>query len=218
MINHHPPTELLLDFAAGSASDAVALAVGCHVEMCPICRSEVRALEAVGGAMLEALPPEAVDDSVLDTVLGRLDKPEPAALSHPPVLDDAASRALPGPLRRLLGRNLDDLPWRRFGGLFEEVRLSVSGDAFKAKLMRLRPGSVMPLHTHRGPEYTLVLAGGYSDVGEQFAPGDFDVRDRDHKHQPVVDDDGECLCLVVLDAPVKLTGVLGTMINPFLRT
>ena len=33
----------------------------------------------------------------------------------------------------------------------------------------------------------------------------------------LVDPDGECLCFVVLEAPVKLIGPLGRLINPFLR-
>jgi putative transcriptional regulator len=75
----------------------------------------------------------------------------------------------------------------------------------------------MPRHSHRGNEYTLVLAGGFSDGGKQFGPGDFVAKDPSHIHQPVVDDDGECLCLVVLDAPLRLTGAMGKLLNPFLR-
>ena len=83
--------------------------------------------------------------------------------------------------------------------------------------MRLKPGAAMPPHTHRGNEFTLVLAGGYKDQGNQFLRGDFDFKDPSHKHRPVVDNDGPCLCLVVLDAPVKLTGSFGRLVNPFLR-
>lgn len=64
----------------------------------------------------------------------------------------------------------------------------------------------MPRHTHRGNEMTVVLAGGYSDNGVSYGPGDFSLKDGDDHHQPRVDDDGVCLCLVVLDAPVRLTG------------
>jgi len=216
MTRHHPPTELLLDFAAGGVSEAVALAVACHAEMCDACRAEIRDYERVGGALFETLEPEPVDDALLERVLDRLDEPEPDVRAVPAMASDTAS-LIPGPLVRYLVGGLDQLPWRRVGKLFEEFRLPLAGNGFKAKLMRLQPGAVMPLHTHRGQEYTLVLAGGYADQGEQFLPGDFDVRDPSHKHQPVVDDDGECLCLVVLDAPVKLTGVLGRIVNPFLR-
>jgi putative transcriptional regulator len=34
----------------------------------------------------------------------------------------------------------------------------------------------------------------------------------------VADEDGECIGLVVLDAPVRLTGAVGRLVNPFLRT
>jgi len=156
MSHHHPPTELLLDFAAGGISEAVALAVACHAEMCEACRTEIRDYERIGGALFETLEPEPVDDAVLDRVMSRLDEPEPESRTSLELNGDTV-RMIPAPLRRYLAGSLDQLRWRRVGKLFEEVRLPLSGNGFKATLMRVPPGTVMPLHTHRGQEYTLVL-------------------------------------------------------------
>jgi putative transcriptional regulator len=76
---------------------------------------------------------------------------------------------------------------------------------------------MIPMHTHRGREYTLVLAGGFKENGSQYGVGDFTLRDASDVHRPVVDSDEECVCLIVLDAPIKLTGILGRLVNPFLR-
>ena len=62
-----------------------------------------------------------------------------------------------------------------------------------------------------------VLAGGYKDAGKQFARGDFDVKEVTDHHRPVADEGGECIGLLVLDAPVRLTGPVGRLLNPFLR-
>ncbi len=216
MITHHPAPELLLDYAAGSMAEPVALAVAVHLSFCRECAAEVATLESIGGALVEEVEPVAMSEAALDTVMRRLDEPEPAARRAFAAVTPGRGM-MPAVLRRYVGDRLEALRWRRVGRMFEEARIPLSTKGFKAVLMRLKPGAVMPVHGHRGREYTLVLAGGYRDGGEAFGPGDFDVRDPSHKHQPVVDEDGECLCLVVLDAPVKLSGVFGRLVNPFLR-
>ena len=49
---------------------------------------------------------------------------------------------------------------------------------------------------------TLVLAGGFSDGDGHYQRGDFSFSDGEVDHSPVADDDGECLCLTVTDAPL----------------
>lgn len=219
MIKHHPETELLLDYATGALAEGPALAVATHVAMCPECAAEVGMMEALGGALLEQASPEPMADSLLEQTLAMLDAQEPPRVA--PVDVDAASAAqVPEPLLHYIGRGLAHLAWRRVGGIVsavEEVRLPVMAKNVTVSLMRLKAGSLMPRHTHRGNEYTLVLAGGFSDSGNQYGPGDFVAKDPSDTHQPVVDEDGECLCLVVLDAPLRLTGAMGKLINPFLR-
>ncbi|TVR96743.1 MAG: cupin domain-containing protein [Rhodospirillales bacterium] len=222
MINHHPPLELLFDYAAGTLPEPVALAVATHASMCPACRDEISAVEALGGALLETLEPVAMSATSLDAVLARLDEPEatPVTVSAARAASGVAS-FLPGPLRRYLGEVLpggwDRLPWRRVTRSLEELRLPMSVQGFKASLMRLAPGSTVPVHTHRGQEFTLVLAGGFSDETGEYLPGDFACKDQTHVHRPVVDTDEPCISLVVLDAPLKLTGMMGRLVNPFIN-
>ncbi|QLH40307.1 MAG: cupin domain-containing protein [Defluviicoccus sp.] len=225
MITHHPAPELLLDFATGAQPEALALMVATHVTMCPECAAHVAQLQAVGGLLLEQSDAAAVDDDLLQSVLARLDEPPiptPVSATRP----DAETLAIvPRPLRRYLhrdlhpdlGQSLADLPWRSVGWMFKEFRLPLARRSMMASLMRFRPGRAIPQHTHHGNEYTLVLAGGYQDAGQAFGRGDFAAKDSSETHQPMVDEDGECLCLVVLDAPLKLTGTIGRLINPLLR-
>jgi putative transcriptional regulator len=140
-----------------------------------------------------------------------------AATRHAAASDSETAALVPEPLLPYLGRGLAHLAWRGVGRMFEEAPVRTTLKGFKASLMRLKPGAEMPVHTHRGTEYTLVLAGGFKDNGEQFARGDFAYKDSSHEHRPVVDTGGPCLCLVVLDAPVKLTSAMGRLVNPFLR-
>jgi putative transcriptional regulator len=216
MINHHPTPDALFEYASGTLGEGQALAVATHASLCTACAHEIEAIEAAGGALLEAVPTADVSERALAAVLDRLD--EPIALPpRRPAFDAETRRLLPKPLLHYLGANLGDLPWRSVGRMYEEARLPLALKAAKASLMRLKPGTLVPQHGHRGQEWTLVLTGGYHDGGEAFARGDFDAKDPSHRHQPRVDDDGECLCLVILDAPLKLSGPLGLLVNPFLR-
>jgi putative transcriptional regulator len=64
---------------------------------------------------------------------------------------------------------------------------------------------------------TLVLAGGFSDESGHFVRGDVAEADPSVNHQPVADPGEDCLCLAVTDAPLRLTGPFGRLLNPFLR-
>lgn len=219
MITHHPSEDLIFDYATGAMGEGPALVVASHVAMCALCQEQVAVLEAVGGALLDDIACAPVSEGLLDATLAMLDDPEASRVSAD-AAGIAGHDALPEPLLPYISRGLADLAWRKVGGIIaavEEARLPVIGKSIKVALMRLKAGSLMPMHSHRGNEYTLVLAGGFSDGDKQFGPGDFVARDPSHTHQPVVDDDGECLCLVVLDAPLRLSGAMGRIVNPFLR-
>lgn len=219
MTQHHPDDELLLDYASGGLSEGLSLIIATHASMCRDCARAIARIEGVGGAVLDAEDRVAMSERALDHMLARLDAvdAEPAAAAPAAVIDAATRSLLPGPLGRYVGASIDALPWRRVGRLFEEYKLPLSATGVKAALLRLAPGSLMPRHSHRGQEFTLVLAGGYRDGGSAYGRGDFSAKDPSDQHQPVVDDDGPCICLVALDAPLKLSGAVGVLVNPFLR-
>ncbi|MFO1112543.1 MAG: ChrR family anti-sigma-E factor [Rhodospirillales bacterium] len=202
MICHHPPPELLLDYASGAAAEGAALVIASHVAWCPACREEVAKLEEVGGELLLSVPEEPVGELLLQDTLARLDAATP---SQDAVrgFDQETRRLVPAPLRRYIGRNLGELDWRSAGGMFREAQIPLSCGHVRASLMRLQPGCPVTPHTHVGNEFVLVLDGGYSDGDQRYGPGDFDVKFPGCAHHPVVDDPAGCFSLVVLDGPVR---------------
>ncbi len=133
--------------------------------------------------------------------------------------DDRTAGVVPKPLRSYLSGSLDTLDWRWRGPSMRETILPIDVDGWRASLFAVRPGGVVPPHTHVGSEYTLVLTGGLTDRngGHRIAAGDVEIADGGHTHRQIADNDGDCLCLAVLDAPVKLSGPLGLIANPFMR-
>lgn len=217
---HHPGDDLLIAYAAGSQDEPVALLVATHLALCPRCRAEVAQFEALGGVLLEDEEAEVLQDGSLERVLARLDDPapeEPAPTTPRATARPAEAQPLvPRPLRDYLGEGLDRLDWTTFRGL-EKVELLPEFPSFRTRLMRIKSGTAMPTHTHDGSELTLILAGGFSDENGHFLRGDVAEADPSVNHQPVADPGEDCLCLAVTDAPLRLTGPFGRLLNPFLR-
>lgn len=216
---HHPAEDLLAAYAAGTLAEAPSLIVATHMALCPACRAEVRRLEAVGGLMLEDMPEAPVTDDLLSAILAEIDmgggaslavkaRPRPMAGSHAPTL--------PQPLRGYVGGDLDQVRWSRVIRGVEEAEV-LCGSSAKVRMLRIKAGMAMPRHTHQGSELTLVLAGGFSDEMGHYGRGDFATVDGSVDHSPVADPDGDCVCLAVMDAPLRLTGPIGRLLNPFVK-
>jgi putative transcriptional regulator len=214
--SHHPSDDLLLEYASGTQREPVALLIATHLALCPRCRHETSKFEALGGALMEQLGPEPVARDSFAMLLGRLDDLEGSAApqtSKPPLVH---GRGLPQPLRDYVGGSLDRLKWRQLGPI-AEARLLADFPGFTTRLLRVRAGASTPSHTHEGIELTLVLDGGFQDASGHYLRGDVEEADSAVDHRPVADADGDCLCLAVTDAPLRMTGLLGRLANPFVR-
>ena len=213
---YHPGEDLLLEYASGTQREPVALLIATHLALCPRCREHTRGLEALGAALVDQLGPEPVAGDSFARLLARLDEPEPAAEPCRAAPETRGQPGLPQPLRDYVGGSLDRLKWRRLGPI-AETRLLRDFPGFTTRLVWLRAGTGAPAHTHGGTELTLVLEGGFKDGSGHYLRGDVEYADAAVDHRPVADPHGDCLCLAVVDAPVRLTGRFGRLINPFIR-
>ena len=208
----HVPNELLVDYAAGSMPEPVALAVATHIWFCDLCRDRVAALEGIGGVLIDDLAAEeGIDDDELDAVMIRLDEITPPDVTAPGPGDVA------GPLRSYVGPSMATLKWRHLGGALDEHRIDHGVHGYRTSLLRIKPGRKMPSHVHSGQEISVILSGSYSDNRGQYTAGDFVLEDQTHEHSPIAGSDEPCICLAVLDAPLKFTGRLSRILNPFVN-
>jgi putative transcriptional regulator len=221
MSTHHPDHETLLDYAAGHTREPLALLVATHLALCPRCRREVADMEELGGVILEDDEPSEIDSHSLDSVLARIERGDDGEEKAPPTEKTAAAEpvsksgntTLPRPLRDYVGASPDEIRWKRLSGNVAEARLLDRFEGFETRLMRIGAGGRIPTHTHEGREYTLVLAGGFTDEFGHYLRGDVSVADSETTHQPVADADGDCICLAVTDAPLRFTGAIGRILN-----
>jgi putative transcriptional regulator len=72
-------------------------------------------------------------------------------------------------------------------------------------------------HTHTDLELTCVLSGAFSHAGGRYGPGDFDLGDDTVEHQPIVEPGEPCVCLVAMQGNLQFKGLIGRVMQPFVR-
>lgn len=205
MQNGHLTDELIVAYVTGSAPDGVALAAAAHMTYCADCRRKAEAHEAIAGALLAESPGNETPD--ITAVMDRLDETSVSA---------AIPKAgpLPAPVAAAVGIDFDDIPWRfRLPGVYVYEISNKDGDDIS--LMKVRPGAVIPSHTHEAEELTVVFAGELEDGEKTFKAGDISVADASVDHKPRAGGDTACICLAVLSGGVKFTGPFGRALNLF---
>ena len=154
-----------------------------------------------------------MDTSALQSVMARLDEAAPTARIR--ARHAAAPEGLPTALAEYAAAALEQTGWRWVSPGIKQLQLTTSGLG-KARLLRLKPGTMLPKHGHRGVELTLLLAGSYTDELGQFVRGDMAELDKSVVHRPVVDEGPECLALIVTEAPLKFRTWMARLAQPLI--
>ncbi len=203
------PEELLVGYASGALSPALALLMSTHLDAVPQSADLVADLEAAGGALLLDDVPAALGEGALDAVLDRLDDTNISATVQGPRLD---AGPLPARLIEEIGLDFGNIPWKlRLPGI-AEYELPGFGSE-RVSLLRAKPGCGIPQHTHSGQEVTLVLTGGLQDGATVLGAGDISVHDERDTHTPKILGNQVCYCLVVLSGPLRFTGMFSRALN-----
>ena len=213
MPKFHPELDMLTDFSAGSLPLAQAACVSIHVAQCDHCRRLTSQLTDLGAALMESLQPETVGEDQLDAVLARLDEASPLEYDRKARSQDNT----PGILQRLMRGDFSDLTWKNVGSALRISHLNTGDPQHEFALYHIRAGGRIPEHTHRGAEMTLILEGGFSDAEGSYHAGDFIFRKPGDVHAPTALQSEDCICLAVLDAPLKFTDWRFRWMNPFLK-
>ena len=79
------------------------------------------------------------------------------------------------PISKTVG-NLQELNWKSVYKGFKEFEIPMK-DKDQIKLIKMDPGTSVPLHSHNGREYILVLDGSFSDENGEYIKGDLQIND-----------------------------------------
>lgn len=216
-VKHHPGEDFIAAYAAGTLDEANALAIATHLTLCPACRRQIAAYEALGATLVEDLPEMAMASDAFAATMARA-RGVAATPVNPSIVNQhapASSILLPAPLRHYVGGDVDQARWRSLGPGIQHMPL-VARDGVTARLLRIAPGRSVFDHSHGGSELTVVLQGSYQSQGEKFTRGDLEMADETVKHRPVAGTEDVCICLAVTDAPLRFGNWLGRLMQPFI--
>jgi putative transcriptional regulator len=208
----HPDETMLLEFSAGTLATAPSICVSAHLHFCSKCRNQLLRLDQVGAQLMSEAKPLELEDDAFDAVMANLDNPEQA-----PAKSDVKVSRFPFSVDKLMKNNLVSQTWKRLSGSVDVARFETGQDEFEVALHKICAGGKTPKHDHQGLEYTVVLKGSFSDENAVYREGDFLIREPGDVHQPMGAQNGECICLSALSAPIKLTNPLGFLMKPWLR-
>ena len=225
MITHHPDDNLLTEYSSGSLANAVGVIVCAHLQTCPHCRKRVEQLNKLGAAILNQSVAEAVQPASFDQLMTRIrnqnsqtlagDKKSTSEHLHPVYANDPLLKHVPKVIAKLLPRD-GKLKWERVSAALKTARLKTGQSQYEVAFQRISSGGRVVEHDHRGLEVTMVLCGSFSDEDGVYNQGDFLVRNAGEIHRPTATQNQDCLCISVVEAPVKVTGFFGKLVNPFL--
>jgi putative transcriptional regulator len=215
-IHHHPGSDLLLSYAAGSLAESWSIAIAAHLSHCSSCRHDIELAETIGGVLLHDVAAEDMAPGSLKTVLqaiGHTGQDAPLAA----IARSGPAPILPKPLRDYVGGDVDDVSWQRLGRDAFQFLIETRDDEAQARLLRIKAGRPVPSHGHGGRELTLVLAGRFEDEISAFGPGDMEDVDKEIVHKPVAGAGKDCICLAVTDAPLRFKDFIPRLLQPILR-
>ena len=212
-IKHHPSRAMLVDFSAGNLGTAESICVSAHLHFCDQCRNELMRLDQVASQLMTEAEPQTIDEDLFDSVMSKID-----ALPEAPTKVETEEKSdFPHSVTKLINETKSAPNWRRMSSSVDVARVQTGQNKFEVALHRICAGGKTPHHGHNGTEFTVVLKGSFSDEQAVYSEGDFLLRGPGDEHQPMGAQNGECICLSALAAPIKLCSPLGFLMKPWLR-
>lgn len=184
-------------YALGALSQWEARAFEEHLsEGCKQCEAELQGFEAVTESLAlgaaEAEPPRDTRSQLLSLVAedGKRSRPLPASV-------DAS--------QLLLTLRADEGRWQEAAkGISIKHLFTDPQSGMVTTLVRMKPGTRIPTHRHKGIEQCYVIEGDFHAANQELGPGDFHCAQAGSVHEPVYTVEG---ALVLIIAPQDYDGL-----------
>lgn len=177
-------------YALGALSQHEARAFEEHLaEGCDACATIHRDFEetvaTLGFAAPEATPPPRVREQLL------------ACLAEETREQPAAATPLSQTPTQLLTLRADEGEWQKVtDGIFSKQLFVDHQAGTVTSLFKMLPGTLIPMHRHRGVEQCYVIEGDFHAAGQALGPGDYHCAMADSIHKPVYTVDGALVLIV----------------------
>tara|TARA_B100001758_G_C18107378_1_gene451752 strand:+ start:81 stop:716 length:636 start_codon:yes stop_codon:yes gene_type:complete len=195
--------ELIFGYSSGNLSEAKSLFVSMYLFL-----NSVAAKKA------------SIFDNILADNLADLDEVALKKINYKDCINTNTNQDLElkisknyNPLTNFIG-SIEKLKWKLVYKGFREFNIPLK-DSDTIKLIKMDPGTSVPLHSHNGKEYILVIDGSFYDEYGEYKKGDMQINDQKIKHHPTACHDNGCICLSITERDVVFFGKLGSALNLF---
>ena len=195
--------ELIFGYSSGNLGEAKSLFVSMYLFL-----NSVAAKKA------------SIFDNFMASNLNDLDEVPPKKLNYKDCITASPKENLESkisknynPLTNLIG-NIDNLKWKSIYKGFREYNLPLKDNDI-IKLIKMDPGTSVPLHSHNGKEYILVIDGSFSDEYGEYKKGDMQINDQNIKHHPTACNKNGCVCISITENDVIFFGKFASILNLF---
>lgn len=194
--------ELIFGYSSGILGDAKSLMVSMYLHLNTL---------ASKNAII-------FDNLISDEFFSTEDNVSPKKLTYKDCITNNSEsnnnkRRAVNPITKLVGR-IEDIKWKSVYKGFKEFNIPLD-DKDKIKLIKMEPGTSVPLHSHNGKEYILVIDGSFNDEYGEYAKGDLQINDHNIKHHPTACINKGCICLSITESDVIFYGPFGSLLNLF---
>lgn len=225
MIKHHPTLDLLQQFVMGELPASLSAAVAMHNELCSCCQHKVDDLTEQQANLIFAeesqykltdsfeSSPQNMSVELSGDFLEMMTSITANSDSDLPVEEVPTTITVKGHDYKL-PRAIKHMPMGKWNSLGKLARSRVNLDEgeIHTSLLQIEAGGVVPEHTHKGFELTLLLDGSFKDERGEYQVGDFIMLDASHQHNPVTENG--CLCYTVANAPQHFVQGFNKLLNP----
>tara|TARA_Y100001970_G_scaffold213008_1_gene260220 strand:+ start:3700 stop:4335 length:636 start_codon:yes stop_codon:yes gene_type:complete len=195
--------ELIFGYSSGNLGEAKSLFVSMYLYL-----NSVAAKKA------------SIFDNILADNLINLDEVAPKKLNYKDCINANIGKELSNssknnfnPLNNLVG-DFNNINWKSIYKGFKEFNIPLD-DEDHIKLIKMDPGTSVPLHSHNGKEFILVLDGSFYDEYGEYKKGDLQINDQKIKHHPTACEKDGCICLSITEKDVVFFGRFGSALNLF---
>ena len=193
--------ELIFGYSSGDLGDAKSLFVSMYLYLNSVAAKRASIFENMLANNLNNLKDISPKNLKYTDCLGSTNRPKK-------IIKESNN-----PLTNLIG-DLNNVRWKSIYKGFKEYNLAFKGKD-SIKLIKMDPGTSVPLHSHHGKEYILVLEGSFCDEYGEYNKGDMQINDQKIKHNPTACDKDGCICLTITENDVIFFGKFASALNLF---
>lgn len=209
--------EAILEYAVGGLSPARQAVLACQREISKTVDREISFHESVAAsAMLET--ETALSEDFFDRFKARLSG-EDVEINENNDIKVIENVRTPQMLQRLSGQHLSEIEWKSLvpGVAIHDILGSrKSKGEERLYLLRAKGGMKMPVHSHNGEEWTLILTGEYEADSVRYQRGDLHISNDNDEHAPHIAEGEDCICLVMTEGPLNMKSFVPRLLQPLI--